>query len=374
MKMMIDVGKTTVTEEKMYSLLNALYHNSRYTVKFLSHKLGLSYYNTSKLIRKCESKYKLKYTININPKALGFTGSKIVLIKFEDIPNSSMLKNELSKDLFVQAAYFCKGDFDLLLYVVATSESEYGLWEWTLRAVLGKYKPIFFSSQVGWLDVGFMPLSSDLIKKSTVITDREKSILLLLNDNSRMRVREISRITGLSHFQVVNTLKSLKATNKVPLFSTFVQKPTKNILSASFFRFNAPAVSHPKMLKDVLKILLEEKFDNVTSDYALIYDLTGTNDLMIVCNFENSESYSSRGPELWIKNCKSEEVITQEAVMISVIKGVWPFHADKYEYLSDLLNMYENNPNIYIKIRDQLKSGNSYKYTLWPKDSWEYVD
>lgn len=355
-------------------LLNLLYHNARYTASELSQKLGLSYYETLKLIEECEKNYGLAYVTNVDPSRLGFTGSKVVAIKFGKRPSINTIKREFCDDVFVQAAYLCKGGFDLLLYVVGTNEGEYGRWEWTLRALISKYKAVIFSSSVDWLLIGFLPLSTEMIKISKELSDREKRVLTILNENARIKIKGISDKTGLSHFQVVNTIEKLKKKKIIQFFSALVQKPEKNVNTATFFQFLSPSPKHLAYLKKIIEVLLKENFSGPTSDYAILYDLTGQFDMLAICNYRNWDDNFKRGSALWVKLCKDENIITKEATLVELIKGKWPFHADRYEYHKYLSRTINKTENIYKKMRDYLKAGKSSNEVLWERDPWDFSD
>jgi DNA-binding Lrp family transcriptional regulator len=344
-------GKTTSSD-----ILYELYKNSRISVAELSKKFKLSHYNMSMILEEFESKYGLYYTLMIDSKKLGFTGGRLVAIKFEKLPDIALLKKELKGDVFIQDAYLCKGDFDLLLYVVGLTAHEYSMWEWTLRALLSNYKVRFCSSELDAMQIGFFPISSNLIKRSILISDREKRVLKLLNDNSRIKIKDISKKMKLSHIQVVGTLNKLEDRGIIKHFSTLVQKPDKKIMSASLLNIN-PTMKYQLHLNKVINEMLKEDFTGSTSDYSVIATSSGMFHLALICNFENGEDYSNRGSNMWLRLCRDEEIRTQDALLTDVIIGKWPFHADRYDYYKKVMKILNLDENAYRKARESAKAG-----------------
>lgn len=337
-------------------ILTELYENSRISVRKLALKLGVDYYTVAKTIAELERKNRLLYTLDIDPHRLGFLEGKIITIKFERAPDVSVLRREFQNDVFIQSAYFAKGDFDVLLCVVALSGYQYAIWEWTLRATLGAYRPHFFESDINYTIIGFFPTSSEIIDFSNELSEREKSVLKTLNDNSRMRLKGIMSKTGLSQMKLLTTIKKLRAKRVIRKLTTLVSNPEKKLVTASFLQY-LPTMKHRAHQAEIGKRILDENFTHATSDYAIASDLTGYYDMLLLCNFEGNSEYSKRGPALWRSVCKRESVRVVEAVLVEVVVGAWPLHGDKYWDYAEFVKRIKADENEYRRIRDLVKRG-----------------
>ena len=196
-------------EDLKYNLIRELYENSRISSLKLAKKYRVPYHIVNNLIKEMEQKYQICYTLSLNTQKLGLSSCKMVTVKFSNRPTTEELKKELSDDIFVQHAYLGKGDFDLLLYVVGLIEHDYVVWEWTLRSIWSKYKPDFKSSTISNFIIGYIPLSNKLIAKSNTIRNDEKKILMLLNENSRIKKKDIAKLTNLTEIQVTRRINNL---------------------------------------------------------------------------------------------------------------------------------------------------------------------
>ena len=190
-----------VEEELPYQLLMQLYENSRTPLRRVGRTVGISHYTISKVLRRLEARYDINYTLELDPHALGFSTGKLIMIRFGIVPDVAFLKklfNESEDSIYVQDAYLATGDFDLVLYVVGLTPEDFQWWQFNLRVKFSKYKPRFSFSDVSLNVDGFFPLKSELIKKSERLTNVEKKILVMLNDNSRIRIESIAKKSRLT--------------------------------------------------------------------------------------------------------------------------------------------------------------------------------
>ncbi len=324
-------GKEYVENELPHRLLIEMYKDSRRSLKELGRGLHISYHTISKTLSRLEEEYKLNYTIEIDTNKLGFSEGRIIAIKFSERPPVELLKQRLQKDVFVQDAYLAEGDFDLLLYVIGLSSREFVSWQWKLRMELRKYAPSFKTSTADQNVIGFFPVKNALIEASEKLSDTEKKVLCALNDNSRMKLKELVQKSKTTQMRVIYVLKKFKTEGVIKRFSALTQNPSKRIFLAYAVYLN-PGVNHDKLMLDFGEELLKEGTRGVTSDYTLVVDAVGAYDLLYVCTFENGEKLSERGPDL-IKTILAEESPKIEKAMLTdVIAGRWPFHFDDYNF------------------------------------------
>ena len=199
-----------VKNELPYEILMSLYKNSRASLRELGRDLGISYHTINTTLKELEKKYKIEYTLEIDASRLGFTESRIITIKFGTMPDINYLKTRITKDIFIQNAYLAEGEFDLLLHIVGIGEKDFQSWQWSLRMDLSNYKPSFkFCTVSDWM-VGFLPLREELIRQTSVLSKTEINVLVLLNLDSRIRIKEISKKLRLPPSRIVYIIKKLR--------------------------------------------------------------------------------------------------------------------------------------------------------------------
>jgi DNA-binding Lrp family transcriptional regulator len=149
-------------------ILRELCTNSREPISEISGKFGISRYSTAERIQDLENALSLRYTLELNCDALGFSSIHIVAVKFSKKPEFDKLKLMLSKSRVVQLAVTTKGDFDLLIFAVAKGKVEYVQWETALQLALSKYGVAGNSYEVYMTRMGFLPLNNETIMASSI--------------------------------------------------------------------------------------------------------------------------------------------------------------------------------------------------------------
>ncbi len=330
-----------VRKELPYKILSTIYENSRISLKQLGRELNISYHTISKTLQSCERKYKIEYTLELDGIALGFAESRIITVKFENVPKTDELKERFEKDVFIQNAYLATGDFDLLLFVVGLTPADFSQWQYNFRVHFSSYRPFLKISTVNAYDFGFFPFRNEIINKSEVLTDTEKKVLTLLNRNSRMKLMELVKECKITQARIIYIIKKLKDKGIIKRFSALTQRPHKRIFCA-YGTYLFLSKEHSQRLYDFCKELVKENKKGASSDYSIFTVTIGAYDNFFVCTFDNGEMLSKRGPSLDNEKFSSENPKTDKAILTDVIVGKWPFHLDKYLAIHDYLKRHEN--------------------------------
>ncbi len=323
-------AKRYVAEELPYAVLKELYKNSRLSFRELGRKLNVSHNTIATVVKNYREKYRIEYALELNEKALGFSEGRIITIKFGTPPGAAFLKEKFRKDIFVQDAYLATGDFDVLLYVVGLTQHDFQNWQFNLRVALSEYKPLFRFSTTNAYIAGFFPLRNEILRESVALSDREKRVLLLLNENPRMKLSEIVKRSRLTHMRVIYITKKLKARGVIKRFSALTQNPEKRLFVAYAVLMTFIA-EHEKLALRFAMAIVDEDPHEITNDYCLIADDNGANDMLYICDFENGEKLSERGPELTQKLWSAEDPNIRKAILTDLLMGKWPFHLEDYD-------------------------------------------
>lgn len=327
-----------VEKELPYKMLMYLYEDSRAPLKALGRKFNISYHTISEVLKKYEEKYRLAYTLELDEQALGFTAGRLISVKFASMPNIEKLKERLVKDVFVQDAYLGSGDFDLLLYVVGLTDKDFDSWQFKFRIDFSDYKPNLRFALLNQYLVGFFPLRNDFLSDTTKLNSNEKKVLLLLNENSRMKLNELVQNSKLTQMRVIYIIKKLKEKGIIKKFTTLVQQPDKRLFSA-YACYNIPVKWHEKLLLNFLEEMTKENFHEIANDYNIMANTNGFCDLFFMCAFSDGEVAAKRGPEILKELWKDEDAKVEKVILTSLLVGKWPFHLEKYQRQQDGIAM-----------------------------------
>ncbi len=319
-----------VEKELPYKLLMYLYDDSRAPLKALGREFNISYHTVSEVLKKLEEKYVLSYTLDLNEQALGFTEGRIIAIKFGNMPNVEALKERFKKDIFVQCAYLGSGDFDLLLYVVGLTNKDFNFWQYKFRVDFSEYKPNLRFATITFYPIGAFPLRNELIAESTILSDNEKKVLLLLNEDSRIKLSELVKKSKLTQMRVIYIMKKLKEKGVIKRYTTLVQQPDKRLLAA-YAISDTPGKWHKKLLLNFLEEITREDLHEASNDYGLMCDTNGFCDGLYICAFEDGEVAAKRGPEILRNLWKDEDARIEKVILTSLLTGKWPFHLEQYK-------------------------------------------
>jgi DNA-binding Lrp family transcriptional regulator len=340
--------RKNIEEHLPHDLLKELYLNSRVSIKQLEEKFGISHHTLSKCLKDCEEKYKLHYTIDVDTNLLGFSEARILAIKFEKMPDIKLLKKVLEKDLFVQNAYTASGDYDLILHIIGSNRVEYENWEFKFRIGFSNYKPVVKTSTLNHFIEGFMPIKSDLILKSESINEAEKVVLAELVKNSRIKIKNLAKVSRLSEIKVIYTIDKLQKSGIIKQFTSIVQNPDKRIFLFYSINIMITGDHHPRLLLRFLnKIINEEKIGNVTTDYSVVCDTSGYFDSVYICNFEDGTALRDRGPNFLNNVWESEFPKIKQSILTEIVTGKWPFNLNNYINLKVERKIEEEKPIIF---------------------------
>ncbi len=129
LKMKEQEGKPGILDELLYpdelstSIITELSMNSRISVGELARKLGMRREKVFYRINQLRKVYRIKYTIEMKPDTFGFS-RYLILARFpHGKPDQERLRALLEKNPRVQLAAVAEGDYNLLIYVLAESNT-----------------------------------------------------------------------------------------------------------------------------------------------------------------------------------------------------------------------------------------------------------
>jgi DNA-binding Lrp family transcriptional regulator len=317
-----------------YKILMSLYRDSGARIKQLSKELKLPRYKVAKTLDELDDRYKIAYTLQLDESKLGFSEGRIVTIKFGAAPDMEAIRRRLKEDIAVQDAYLAMGDFDLLIYAVGMSHKDYLHWQWHMRVDFGEYKPVLKSASADNYHIGFFPLSRKLIEKSPVLSDLERKILVNLNENSRIKLKDLIKKCRSTQMRIIYALKKLEDRKIIRRYSGLVQETDKRIILA-YTESVIPIKRRAHIQRAFYDEVSKENYNEASNDYCVFVDTSGAYDALFVCTFEDSEALYKKGPALNERIFAEESPSIEKAVLTDVIVGRWPFHLEDYSDWND---------------------------------------
>jgi len=186
-------------EEKPYKherqMLRILSMNGRISMPVIGKMVGLRETAVSSQIRKLEKKYSISYIPEIDVTKLGYIQFLITMEFLEEMPNVEELRTILAQEKRVQIAFLTKGDFHLMIYVLARNSIEINSIVINIRKKL-HCKSISITAPVEE-DYGFIPLRQEFIEmlKDDLLV-RDYAVLKEFVNNSKIDFSEIDRKYG----------------------------------------------------------------------------------------------------------------------------------------------------------------------------------
>jgi DNA-binding Lrp family transcriptional regulator len=209
-------------EEK---LLTALSMNGRISLPVLSKMLGLSVTATDWQVKSLEKRYGIKYLPEIDVTKFGYMQFFLAVKFLDKSPPAEVLKELLQKEPRIQMAMMLKGDFDLLIYVVAKSVEELNdEIIISISKVIGDYNCTWTTIPF-YETCGFIPLREefiDFLKKG--LLSREYAVLKELNRDGKSEFREIDRKYGTDRGRSSYSYYKLREEGKIRRITISMQK------------------------------------------------------------------------------------------------------------------------------------------------------
>lgn len=308
-------------------ILRALSDNSRITLTTLSEKLGASRYMVKERLVALEKEFALHYTIEPDYAKLGFTTPHVIRIKLEKKPKSSEIKELealFSKSRAAQFVALTEGNFDMLIFALAKTSTEYIRWETSLDLILSKYGVAARMSEVNTMHLGFIPIDSATIEASS-IEPIFKTLLIALNQNSRASLRELSRKLGKSDALTNYYMQRLEKTGLIKRYTMIALKPPFNYNIAYFANYTVRSGVLGRVNRE-RRTMYWRKLDEfpVFNEFPIMWSTTGSYRSFtwaLYDNYKEGLDHSVRAHEQIYKEDKAK---IEYVIVKRVLKGAAP--------------------------------------------------
>jgi len=326
--------------------------DSRIPVSRIAEKVGRSRSTIAARIPFVEENAGLCYTVEPNLDAIGLSYSYFVAVKLRrDIPEEN-LASLLSSSAIPQFAAFCRGEFDLLLFVSARNHLEYMRWSYQFRSALSEEIVSWKASHLVFARHGFFPINERTISEST-IPSPQKELLAELNRNSRLTFRELAKKLKMSVPRVRYYYRLLVKSGMIKRFTAVMQTPSKPVHLVHFRHYTYQADHEAVSKRDRVLIKTESEFQ-VPNTYSFVVETSGASDGFDWTSAETiNEAYAGlrAAEQLYGGFLK-----TECATVTKVVYGLWPIRSMDLDECYDESSWDEARDG---KSKDKLKTAHA---------------
>ena len=307
-------------------ILRELCTDSRVNVTELSKRLGVSRFVVARHIQSLEKELGLRYTMSLNYNALGFTKMNLYHMTFSKKPNDATLEAAFSKSKAVQLALRTKGDFDVVLFVLAGNEEEYAKWHLSLALEFSKYGVSINKSDIDIIHHGFVPLTNAAIEDASA-KDLYKGLLLKLNSNSRMKIKEIAHALKMNEDMVSYYMAKLVKEGVIRKFTTIITKPP-SCMNILFFMRYIYREGHVSRIYEKRKLVYFKKEDEIPmfNDYQMVLSISGGEEDFAWGSGATMEEAKER-VSVHEKIFKKDSPEMRAGMIVKVLKGYQPIRS-----------------------------------------------
>lgn len=313
-------------------IIRALSEDARMPVSDLAKQLKLSRNVIRDRLTKLERELGIRYTIEFNEAALGLASPHLIAVKFSTKPDYDRIAKALERSYIPQLAAKTRGKFDMLIYAIAISGSEYARWDRSMRIFLGDYGVEWRASEVVHRQLGFLPLRNELLDR-VKLPENYKEMAKILNENSRTKFQEISKKLGMHFNTVAYDFKKLLATNYIKRFTLTMDKPKDITLLSSFFKYKINR-NYEKNSVVQRNVLRGDDENSLISRYVMTAPMIGAYDFFTLSASDNLEEAYKRDRLASVQIMKSQSPEMIYAEIERVLLGRLPIRSidTKKEY------------------------------------------
>jgi DNA-binding Lrp family transcriptional regulator len=282
--------KYNITTRKIVRLLS---EDSRISVSEISKRLGVSRPTVKSKIDKLEKELGIRYTLEIDEKALGLISPHLIEVKFNREPDYEKIRTVLSESYIPQVAFSTQGAYDLVIYANAFSGGEYIHWNMAMLELLSEYGVKWLPSEMAHKHLGFFPLRKEAIEKAD-IDENSKKLLICLNDDARQSFQEMSRRMGMHASTVKYNFDKLMKQGYIKR-ATITMDPVKSLSFMTFFDDYTPTKSFEESSAKARKAIMFDEEYPLISRYLVSGPLVGSHTLFVMSVFDSKASAHKYG-------------------------------------------------------------------------------
>ncbi len=314
--------KYNLLSRKMLRLLS---ENSRITMSELAKSVGLSRKTAKDRLARLEKELGIRYTLELDEDKLGLFNPHIIIIKFNKRPSDDYLKQVFSRFHIPQIVATIKGSYDMFIYANAQSRDDYVHWDRGLQIHLADYGVSWNPSEVAWRPLGFYPLRNELLERLD-LPEKYKTLLLLLNKNSRATFQQLSKETGMHFNTIAYNFKKLVELGYIKRFTLVMEKLDPFTVMTIFGKYiiSSRFEQDARSTRDFFRT--DDEY-SLVSRYVIVNQLVGSGDFFGVGVFDDLETAMKRFWNYYKEDMVAEKPKSERGVIDKVLIGDLPLRS-----------------------------------------------
>jgi DNA-binding Lrp family transcriptional regulator len=276
------------------TILTALSMNGRISMPALSRMLCLSVNATTWQVKSLERKYGIRYLPEIDVTKFGYMQFMLAVKFLDRAPPTSELKALLLKEPRIQLAMTVKGEYNLMMYVLAKNITELN------EDILLRMSKALNEYDMEWETIplyetyGFMPVRTEFIDfLKDRLLEREYAVLKRLNTNGNMKFSAIDSTYGFDEGRSSYSYYKLRSEGKIRRMTISLQKLPFRYLEVIIETLVNRKQFEANRAKSLSNIISDD--ESLTNRYAAVYDTVspyGTMLIMPVLDYTGSNKAS----------------------------------------------------------------------------------
>lgn len=310
------------------AILRALSENSRTSVSHLTKVAHCSRITAAKEVKKLVQAFDIRSGIEVNEDALGLIQRHLLVVKFNKKPELGQLIKMFKDDPYVANAYLCDGDFNLIIYAVASDPMKYIVWESLLPGKLGDYEVNIYPSELMHTNFGYFPTTKSIINRFMVNVDEEgRKLLALLAEDSRKSVSELAKELNMSRTTLHYRIFTMHKAGLIKRFTISINKPPLDYIMAYAvnYRFNRTSSSRSVRMMEYYKTY--DEHPPILSTFQLLAPMSGSFRFLGIGLFRDRADAVRGAISAHKQIFNQEHVSIRHARIIGIVKGSYPFRS-----------------------------------------------
>jgi DNA-binding Lrp family transcriptional regulator len=210
-------------------------------------------------------------------------GEYMTLIKFSGKkPSEEEIRKAVGDSYVPQFAAITKGDYDLMIYIIARSYEDAIQFTDTVNKSLGKYEMLAYTDRV-WRCFGFFPLNNKLIEQFDIF-DTYKNLLFGLNGSGRNTFTDIGKKFNQGPAQMLYAYDRLAKTEILKRVTYFESKPKTQFNTVAMIRIKNGKNFEMGLCNWTLKLLKE--YVDKENECAFMCNVANPKGMMIISSFQ----------------------------------------------------------------------------------------
>ncbi|MEM3282059.1 MAG: winged helix-turn-helix transcriptional regulator [Candidatus Micrarchaeaceae archaeon] len=312
----------SILVRKLFRLLS---EDSRTSISNLSEKIGTSRHTVVTKLKRLEADLKLLYTIEFNEDVIGLSNPHIILIKFSNKPDYNEIARLLSKSYIPQLVATVKGNYDMLIYANSASRDEYVHWDKSMQIKLAKYGTLWQTSEVAHRQLGFFPIRNELLAKLD-IPEKYKRMLLILNADSRISFKDLSKELGMHFNTVTYNFRNMLKMNYIRRFTSVIRERGSLAVMTTFGKYVISESFEEDAAKERKALMSDDEFSMI-SRYVLVSQLIGSYDYFSIGVFDNEDKAYKYDVKYYKETMAKDKVKVMYGTIDEVLLGSLPLRS-----------------------------------------------